>query len=470
MRNFSKLLAPVTLIFLVFLIVPWAKPCAQGVPQSGSSPNGPSGSQATPGQVVVRLAQPTDLPDIASAYGLDPLPVDQFRSQPIYLLRITDGVLPGNKAGQLMNDPLRRVTYAEPNEVGQAPEGESRTVWGNGVNEGNYVTQWADSIVRLSAAHSVATAAGITVAVLDTGVDFQHPALVGRLLPGYDFVDNDPDPSEVGAYGVNLLYGHGTHIAGLVAHVAPGAKIMPIRVLDPNGQGNTWVVAKAIAYAVDPDGDPLTNDGADIVNLSLSGVDDSSLLRDVIAAATCSGSGGSSGGSSTSSGGPGGSSGGPSGTSSGSGGSSGGASSTPGGSSALPCLAPNHRVIIVAAAGNNNSSTPAYPAADGVAGLISVGASDQNDKLAGFSNFGSWVMVAAPGEHITSSVPGGGYGTWSGTSMAAPFVSGEAALVLATYPGLSIEQVIQQIILTGKNIGSPVPQRIDAASAVGVPQ
>ena len=75
-------------------------------------------------------------------------------------------------------------------------------------------------------------------------------------------MDGDNDPSEVGVYGLDPEFGHGTHVAGLVALAAPGSRIMPVRVLDPRGMGNSWVLAEALAFAIDPDGDPNTNDGA----------------------------------------------------------------------------------------------------------------------------------------------------------------------------------------------------------------
>jgi subtilisin family serine protease len=125
--------------------------------------------------------------------------------------------------------------------------------------------------------------------------------------------------------------------------------------------------------------------------------------------------------------------------------------------------------LVVAAAGNSGPSTaPEYPAADDAPGLVAVAASTQNDQLASFSTRGSWVDLAAPGESITSSVPDDLYGTWSGTSMAAPLVAGTAALVQSANPGLSAEQVAQRIVMTAARISSPVAHRVDAAAAVGL--
>ncbi|HLG13902.1 MAG TPA: S8 family serine peptidase [Blastocatellia bacterium] len=387
-----------------------------------------SGDACVSDEVVVELVPGADLAALARQYALDPKPVDQFGAQPIYRLRILDGAAPKDKAAALKADSLGRVVYAEPNYIEQAPEGRARVLWASGEDAGLYVNQWAPTMIRLPEAHTITRGAGVKIAVLDTGVDTNHPALVGRLVAGYDFVDQDSDPSERGVYGVNRGFGHGTHVAGLVALAAPEAKIMPVRVLDANGIGNQWVLVKALAYAVDPDGDPATPDGADVINLSISSLSRSRCLRDVIRAVTCTESDHSS--------------------------------------YDLPCL--GRGAIVVAAAGNNASSTPEYPAGDGTDGTVSVGASTSSDATAAFSNFGSWVRVAAPGEGILSTVPGGGFGTWSGTSMAAPLVAGEAALVRAVYPWLSTSEVAKRIIETGAETDGEVRYRIDAAAAVGL--
>jgi len=125
---------------------------------------------------------------------------------------------------------------------------------------------------------------------------------------------------------------------------------------------------------------------------------------------------------------------------------------------------------MVAAAGNNGPSTAKeYPAAEDKPGLLAVAASTQADSLADFSTRGSWVNVAAPGEGILSCVPNNSYATWSGTSMAAPFVAGTAALVRARYPGLTAAQVKARIIDSSVIIAGAVPHRLDAAQALDLP-
>jgi subtilisin family serine protease len=184
-----------------------------------------------------------------------------------------------------------------------------------------------------------------------------------------------------------------------------------------------------MAFAMDPDGNPATNDGAQVINLSLSTIERSDLLRDVIKATICN---------------------------------DGNQNQSP---DDLPCFS-LRGAVIAAAVGNSASQEPEYPAGDGRNGMITVGASTQSDRKASFSNYGSWVMLLAPGEGILSSVPGGGYGTWSGTSMATPLVAGVAALVRARFPSLKPAKVAQRIEDQSREISGPVRRRVDAAAAL----
>ena len=383
------------------------------------------------GEVVVKLWQSSDLPGVAADYQLAPVPLNQFGARPIYRLRILDNVDPQVKADALAGDS--RVQYAEPNFLEETPEGRQRARWASGSSAGEYAQQWAGPKMNLPAAHSVTRGAGVTVAVLDTGIDPGHTAFAGRLVAGYDFVNMDSNPNEEGNAEQHLVYGHGTHVAGLVALAAPDAKIMPVRVLDPNGIGNIWVLAEALAYAVNPDGNLNTDDGAHVINLSLSTLRPTNLLEEIITDITCSGD------------------------------------DDDGSDDGEGCLAFNGRgAVVVAAAGNRGSDVPEYPAAEAVNGVLAVAASTESDTLATFSNHGAWVHVAAPGERIISTIPGNQYAVWNGTSMAAPLAAGEAALVRALQPTWDAQAIVEHLIATAVPIAGTVPHRIDAAAALGV--
>ena len=369
-----------------------------------------SGGDVVPDEVVVKLARAEDVQSVAVEYRLDPVPLARFGAQPIFRMRIIDGVEPVKRAQALVQDV--RVIYAEPNYFGEAPRDRQDASWASGFGSLDLVTsQWANEKLGLQRAQRLSRGAGVTVAVLDTGIDASHPLLADHLVSGYDFVDLDADPAEQSG---GSAFGHGTHVAGLIATVAPEARIMPLRVLDANGVGNIWVLAEALQYAIDPDGNPATDDGVQVVNLSISTTHRTRLLHDLLESVSGS-----------------------------------------------VRLGP----VVVAAAGNAGTTTPEYPAAENQDGLLAVGASTRSDGLAPFSNRGSWVHVIAPGVGIASSVPGGRFAAWSGTSMSAALVSGEAALVRSKQPQLGARTVARRIIETATRLegGSP---RIDLTAAL----
>ena len=216
----------------------------------------------------------------------------------------------------------------------------------------------------------------IVVAVLDTGIDATHPDIRGRVLPGIDLVNDDAIPQDGPEPGQpdGPEEGHGTHVSGIVLLVAPESKILPVRVLDVDGRGETFMLAYAIDWAV--------ANGADVINLSLGLDADAMVLKTAIANAQ------------------------------------------------------RHGVLITAAAGNDNVVTPQYPAV--YPGVVAVTALDEANHKADFANYGAdWIDLAAPGVSITSTIPVSGdimYAPWSGTSMAVPFVSGAAALLRQHFP------------------------------------
>ena len=400
-----------------------------------------------PDEVVVKLVQTGDLESVAADFQLALPPLDQFGERAIYRLAILDGATPPEKAEELLGDS--RVLYAEPNYFQQTPEGQQRISWARGGSAGEYAAQWAGAYLGLPAAHTVTRGEGVVVAVLDTGIDRTHPALAGRVLTGYDFVDMDADPAEVGVSGVDVTYGHGTHVAGLVALAAPDAQILPVRVLDQDGAGNLWVLAEALAYAVNPDGDLDTPDGAQVINLSISTLRRTALLNEIVRDVICADDDDDDDDNDDDDEDD---------------------DDRRRADDDDECLASAGRgAVVVAAAGNRGASTPEYPAAEGLAGLLAVAAHTEDGALADFSNRGAWVHVAAPGDRILSSVPASEYGVWSGTSMATPLVAGQAALVRAANPLSGTVEVAVHMQRTASPAAAGVgPPQVDAAAAVGL--
>jgi len=289
----------------------------------------------------------------------------------------------------------------------------------------------------------------VVIAVLDTGLDMNHPDLVDNIwtnpnevpnngidddnngyvddVHGWDFVenDNDPDPTPTSSLYNETVVIHGTHVAGLIGAVGNNTigvtgvnwtvQLMPLRVFDDQGNSSVAAVLDAISYA--------TANGAKVMNMSYGGQTSSQFEADAIAQAATAG------------------------------------------------------VLSVAAAGNesvNINSNPEYPACYDE--VIGVGATDSNDQLASFSNYGSnCVDLAAPGDTIFSTLYNDGtaafpdeYGYLSGTSMATPVVSGTAGLLLAIHPDLTPEQLTTFITSSADDISIPElgAGRVNVAQAI----
>jgi hypothetical protein len=402
----------------------------------------PPPNTSVAGDIVVQLHTGADVTALAAAHQL--VVVDRFGKRPIWRLRTAAGTSADSAIASLRHD--ERVRFAEPNAENETPEGRKRSAWLVGGDAGTYATQWAPASLRLAEAHGTSVGLGIRVAVLDTGLDLTHPAFAGRLaldsagaLLGRDFVDDDADPSEVGVR-TDLGYGHGTHVAGLVSLVAPAATLMPARVLDRQGRGNVWVLSEALLWAADPDANPASDDGAHVINLSIGTTQPTRLLRTAVALANCDFDDDDD------------------------------EFSDPGFDDDHERCAHRYGAVVLAAAGNDGSATIAqYPAAEAVPGSLSVTAYTEQRTLAPFSNSGSWVEIAAPGERIISTIPGGGYAAWSGTSMATPLAAGTAALVLATYTDprsvLPLD-ITQRLLERTAPLCATTLQAVDAAAAV----
>lgn len=260
-----------------------------------------------------------------------------------------------------------------------------------------YFQQWALDHIGAPAAWDITQGSdSMIIAVLDTGIDLDHPDLVNRLWqnPGEipdNGVDDDNNDYIDDIHGWNFVegnvlpqddVGHGTHVAGIIAaEVNNGigtagidwhARILPLRVLDTNGAGTYSDVAAAIHYAIEK--------GAQVINMSFGAYATSSMLQETVSYAA-------------------------------------------------------ENALLVAAAGNNNQVRPFYPAA--YPEVIAVGSTDASDAKSAFSSYGPWVDITAPGEMIWSTTFDNGFVGWSGTSMAAPLVAGAASLVRSYFPELS---------------------------------
>jgi thermitase len=231
-----------------------------------------------------------------------------------------------------------------------------------------------------------------TIAVIDTGVDLDHPDLVNRLVEGYNIIGDNSNPDDDN--------GHGTHVAGIIASETNNRqgiagltwfnKIMPVKAMSAEGYGTTFDIAKGIIWAVD--------NGADVINLSLGNYKESNVLKRAIR------------------------------------------------------YAYKNNVVMIAAAGNDSTRQPSYPAA--YPEVLSVSAVSYDGSLAEFSNYGSYINISAPGVYIPSTYFNEQYASLSGTSMAAPHVAGLAGLIKSTNPELTNNEVMSIIQSTAKDLGA----------------
>jgi len=330
----------------------------------------------------------------------------------VYQIKLQAPVSDSSELAQILADleSFSDVLTAEPNVIG---EGQAVTP-----SDPQFSSQGALTKIRADEAWTIARG-GVTIAVVDSGADLDHPDLASKILKGKDFVDGDTNPEDE--------HGHGTHVAGIaaaatdnakgIAGISWNSKVLVVRWLNSSNVGSMAHVADGIKYAADK--------GARIINVS------------------------------------------------------GGAT----GSKTVTCNAVSYAIgkgsMVVAAAMNNGNSTECYPAA--CAGAIAVGNTTLSDaRHTGTlpSNFGSWVDLAAPGVNILSTVPVGGtcafcnssgYGQATGTSMSAPMVAGAAAVILSRQPVLTNTQVETRLERTAVKLASSAQLgagRIDLFEAV----
>lgn len=400
-------------------------------------------------EILVEIDLTSNLTPIANQYGLTL--IEQFENLPQYRFRINNtSVSPCAKAKEMLQDT--RVIVASANHRMKPPEDSGIIHWSGDPTRSKssdwlYNNQWSLMNLNFSQIPSYSdldNRAIAVVAVLDTGIDLTHPVFKGRLLPGYDFVSNDSDPSEVPSPG-SRAYGHGTHVAGIIALIAPKAKILPIRVLNENGIGDEWQIKKALRFVAKSFLDDMQAPAGDtrrthryILNMSFSTPDRPDGMESTFHSTT---NGREEGGRRN-----------------------------------------DLDITATVAAGNNSTNTPYFPAAESACEgqILSVAAHGMINELMYFSNYSSlylcdpiggvprqWVNIMAPGYRIVSTIPDGGYGMRTGTSMSAPFVAGLAARIRAKFPSLKAEDVNCQMLSTAFTSSTPnTPIRINMVAAL----
>jgi thermitase len=410
-----------------------ARPSAQ---TSGAAP-------AVPGQILVKFRPGASAAAKTAAHRAEGgRPLNEIARTGVQLVAVQAGDETG-AINRYRRNP--NVVYAEPNFIRSVPTPVNHAT-GSEVVPGDHFfkEQWAlhntgqqfycfpwifgeelcfyvgtnDADIDAPEAWAISTRTPVTVAVIDTGIDYTHPDLAANYDGGINFVAPGTAPFDD--------HGHGTHVSGTIAAalnnltgdpaeeegvvgVAPNARILAYKVCTADGQCDDFLIEQAIAAAVAA--------GARVINMSLGGPDYSLSMNEAVQDAW------------------------------------------------------NAGLVIVAGAGNDGNTTRFYPAA--YDNVVSVGAFDEDDRRTAFSNYGSWVDISAPGNVILSSypmaacaianVPGDtGCYTWlSGTSMATPHVSGAAALVWSRGDVTTNQQVVA-ILLDSADPGGVDAVRLDS--------
>ncbi|HKK20566.1 MAG TPA: S8 family serine peptidase [candidate division Zixibacteria bacterium] len=373
--------------------------------------NAYNGPEFAPGQVVVKFKSGIDTKGINSTAASNSLTILKSSDISHYtLVQVPSGKSVDDMVAALNKDP--NVEYAEPNYIYHAFMTPNDTYYSP--------YQWDLPQIHMPAAWDQSTGSGVVVAVIDCGVAYENygsyakaPDLAGtNFVAGYDFVNNDSHPNDD--------EGHGTHVSGTIAQttnnnlgcagVAYNCSIMPVKVLNSQGNGTLTDIADGINWA--------TSHGAKVINMSLGGPSGSSTLQSAIVNAY------------------------------------------------------NAGVTIVCAAGNAGTSAPQYPAA--YSQCISVSAVRYDRTIASYSSYGSTIDICAPGGDVTVDQNGDGYGDgilqntfaapnyssfgyyfYEGTSMASPHVAGVAALLIAKAGGsLSPSQVRAALQNTADDLGA----------------
>ena len=381
-RNTLRFLLLATLwLGFQFASAAWPGDGPEPTRSPASSP--PGSGEFVPGEVLVKFKSDAPPASVQAALSAqDARAVGEVPALGVQRLRVPEGQELATIAA-LQHHPL--AEYAEPNYIIRAV---------GTPNDPEFWRQWGLTKIGAPQAWDVTTGSSdLIIAIVDSGIDLDHPDLSGKIIPGYDYVNGDWVPDDD--------YGHGTHVAGIaaawtnngqgVAGVSWGARLMALKVLNAGGSGSYADVASAVTYAA--------NHGAKIINLSLGGDYDSQTLHDAVV------------------------------------------------------YAHNAGCVLAAATGKDGRSVVPYPAK--YAEALAVAATDSNDQRAWFSNYGPEVDVAAPGVRIYSTYLSDGYTYMDGTSMATPHVAGLAALIWSAYPSYTNDQVEGRIEMTALDLGAP---------------
>lgn len=431
----SHLIRVFLLIFLIIGTLP--------TPVRGSHSLEPSITKQTPafvpGEILVKF-YPGDVPSNQSLADLSVYKPEIYRllnkagvnlidSQPLIPHRDRSGLGQVNSGKPVQFERIYRLRLSDNKDVSTVINQLSSSLYFESVepnyflqaavvpNDNYYFQQWGLTQINASEAWDLEQGTDAnTIAILDTGLDLNHPDFVGRLwtnpgetpdngidddnngyvddINGWNFVEDNPISQDDS--------GHGTHVAGIaaangdngigIAGVDWNARIMPLRILNAGGVGTHADAAAALIYAADK--------GTRVINMSFGAYSDSQILRDAVTYASPT-------------------------------------------------------TLLVGAAGNNGRTDPFYPAA--YPQVLAVASTGPGDIRSAFSNYGSWVDISAPGETIWSTMYDDTYIAWSGSSMATPFVAGAASLILAHYPELSSASLRQQLLKTPSDVNASNP-------------
>ncbi len=427
LQRVSLIVGVFTAALVVFVVLQGATQKALTQPAQGEEPTYQEGAGRPfePGEIIVGLKGPASQADLRDLNRQNDATVEKnLPRSDVNVVDLPRDLTVAEAVRAYEDSP--DVVYAEPNfklEPLAVPNDPGyKDMWG--LNNTGQTGGTVDADVDAPEAWDTTTGSpGTVVAVIDEGIDVNHPDLKNNLwtnpgevagnrvdddrngyvddVNGYDFANNDAtvyDPDPISGKGDE----HGTHVAGTIAARGNNgvgvtglnweAQVAALKFLSTDG-GSTSDAVEAINYAV--------AEGIDISNNSWGGGGYSQALRDAIARADANGH------------------------------------------------------IFLAAAGNggadgvgdDNDASPQYPANFDVPNVVSVAATDDADRLASFSNFGATTVdLAAPGVGILSTLPGNSYGRYSGTSMATPHVAGVAALIKSRNPGLDDAQVKAQLL------------------------